>query len=144
MIKRMKKIFLLTLISFLFSCEDDDSVGYNNPYLPNYSVNFTVNMTLPSFSSLNFASNGVLISTAGIGIRGVIVFNTGNGYTAFDAACPNQPLSDCSTMQLSGIMAICPCDEAQYNLFTGIAEGKNYTLKPYRVEQNGNILRIYN
>ena len=139
----MKKIIVLFAVILLFGC-DDDTVSYNNPYLPNYSVNFTINLTLPYYSALNFAGNAVYVSTAGVGIRGIFVLNTGNGYTAFDAACPNQPLSDCSTMQLNGIMAICPCDDAQYSLYTGIAEGKNYTLKPYRVEVNENILRIYN
>lgn len=139
----MKKIFLIFVISVLLSC-DDDTVSYNNPFLPNYSVNFMVNMSLPTYTILNYASNGVLITNAGVGIRGIFVFNTGTGYTAFDAACPNQALSDCSTMYLDGIMAVCPCDNAQYNLFTGIADGKNYTMKPYRVEVNGNILRIYN
>jgi hypothetical protein len=27
------------------------------------------------------------------GARGIIVFNTGSGYNAFDAACPNQAIS---------------------------------------------------
>jgi nitrite reductase/ring-hydroxylating ferredoxin subunit len=140
----MKKYILLLFIPFFLGCSKDSGPINNNPYLPNYPVNFEVNLNLPVYNNLNFTANGVLINTAGIGIRGVFVFNTGTGYTAFDAACPNQPLSDCSTMTLNGIMGVCPCDGAEYNLFTGLSQGKNYPLKVYRTEVNGNIIRVYN
>ncbi|MFT5753748.1 MAG: nitrite reductase/ring-hydroxylating ferredoxin subunit [Flavobacterium sp.] len=139
----MKKYILLLLIPFFMGCEKD-TIGRNNPYLPDYSVNINVNLNLPTFSNLQFPGNGVLINTAGVGIRGVFVFNTGTGYTAFDAACPNQVLSDCSSMTLNGINAKCSCDDAEYSLYTGLSEGKNYPMKSYRTEVNGNIIRVYN
>jgi nitrite reductase/ring-hydroxylating ferredoxin subunit len=55
-------------------------------------------------------------------IRGVYVFNTGSGYNAFEAACPNQALSACSTMTL-GINVVCSCDNNEYSLFTGLSQG---------------------
>jgi nitrite reductase/ring-hydroxylating ferredoxin subunit len=77
-------------------------------------------------------------------IRGVYVFNTGSGYNAFEAACPNQALSACSTMTLKGIK-FCSCDNNEYSLFTGLSQGgSQYPLKQYRVEVNGTILRVYN
>jgi nitrite reductase/ring-hydroxylating ferredoxin subunit len=79
-----------------------------------------------------------------VGVRGIYVFNTGSGYNAFDAACPNQALSSCSTMTLKGTNVICTCDNTEYNLFSGQSPGKQYPLKQYRYELNGNILRIYN
>jgi len=139
----MKKYFLL-LIAFpmLFGCSTN-STNNNNPYLPNYTVNLDVNMSLPQYSDLKFVSNGVYIS--GQGVRGIIVFNSGSGYNAFDAACPNQALSSCSTMTIKGgIIALCACDNADYSLFTGQSAGKPYPLKQYRVEANGNLLRVYN
>jgi nitrite reductase/ring-hydroxylating ferredoxin subunit len=140
----MKKYFLL-LIAFpmLFGCSTNSN-NYNNPYLPNYTVNLQINMNLPQYSDLKFVSNAVYI--AGQGVRGIIVFNTsGTTYNAFDAACPNQALSSCSTMTIKGgIMALCACDNAQYSLFTGQSAGKQYPLKQYRVEVNGNLLRVYN
>jgi nitrite reductase/ring-hydroxylating ferredoxin subunit len=57
----------------------------------------------------------------GQGIRGVYVFNTGSGYNAFEAACPNQVLSACSTMTLKGIV-VCSCDNNEYSLFTGLSK----------------------
>ncbi|SHN77970.1 Ferredoxin subunit of nitrite reductase or a ring-hydroxylating dioxygenase [Flavobacterium fryxellicola] len=100
-----------------------------------------INMKLPSYSNLKFVSNSVIIP--GLGIRGVIVFNTGSGYNAFDAACPNQVLSPCSTMTIKGIKAVCTCDNEEYNLFTG--QGTlQYPMKQYRVQVNGDVLRVYN
>ena len=139
----MKKYFLL-LIAFpmLFGCSTNSN-NYNNPYLPNYTVNLQINMNLPQYSDLKFVSNAVYI--AGQGVRGIIVFNTsGTTYNAFDAACPNQALSSCSTMTIKGINALCACDNAEYSLFTGQSPGKQYPLKQYRVEVSGNILRVYN
>jgi len=139
----MKKYFLL-LIAFpmLFSCSTN-STNNNNPNLPNYSVNLDINMNLPQYSNLKFMSNAVYIS--GQGVRGIIVFNnSGTTYNAFDAACPNQALSSCSTMTLNGIYAVCACDNAEYSLFSGQSTGKQYPLKQYRVEVNGNLLHVFN
>jgi nitrite reductase/ring-hydroxylating ferredoxin subunit len=146
----MKKYFLL-LIAFplLFGCSTN-STNNNNPYLPNYTVNLDINMSLPQYSDLKFVSNGVYV--AGQGVRGVFVFNTGSGYVAFDAACPNQALSSCSTMTFKKIddqridrtNVVCACDNAEYSLFSGQSAGKQYPLKQYRVEVNGNLLRVYN
>lgn len=140
----MKKYIFFLIIPLLLCCSKDSGVVNNNPFLPDYPVNFEINLSLPSYNNLQFTANGVLINTSGIGIRGVFVFNTGTGYTAFDAACPNQALSDCSSMTLNGIMGVCPCDGAEYSLFTGLAQGKNYPLKVYRTEVIGNIIRVYN
>ena len=55
-------------------------------------------MNLPAYSNLQYVSNGIYYS--GAGVKGFVVFNTGSGYNAFDAACPNQALSSCSTMTI--------------------------------------------
>ncbi|MCL9768836.1 hypothetical protein NAT47_00225 [Flavobacterium sp. HXWNR69] len=140
----MKKYLLLLLLSFFLSC-DTDNFTNNNPYIPGYGFNVNINMNLPQFSNLQFPSNGVYIGNAGVGVRGIFVFNTGSGYVAYDAACPNQELSSCSTMTLSGIDAICPCDNVRYSLFSGQAQGMQYPMKRYRVEQLDEFsLRVYN
>ena len=139
----MKKyVVVLLVFPMLFGCSSN-SPNNNNPYLPNYAVNFDINMNLPQYSDLKYISNAVYIS--GQGVRGIIVFNAGSGYNAFDAACPNQALSSCSTMTIKGgIMALCACDNAEYSLFSGQAKGKEYPLKQYRVQMNGNLLKVYN
>ncbi|WP_395051271.1 Rieske (2Fe-2S) protein [Flavobacterium sp.] len=139
----MKKYFLL-LIAFpmLFGCSTN-SLNNNNPNLPNYPVNVNINLSLPEYSNLKFVSNAVYIPNQGV--RGIIVFNnSGTTYNAFDAACPNQALSSCSTMTIKGINALCACDNAEYSLFSGQCTGKQYPLKQYRVEVNGNLVHVYN
>jgi nitrite reductase/ring-hydroxylating ferredoxin subunit len=149
----MKKYFLLYIAFTLFFGCTTNSPKNNNPYLPNYSVNLDVNLNLPQYSNLKFVSNAVFIS--GYGVRGIIVFNSGSGYYAFDAACPNQPISSCSTMAFKKLdpndplkidvtHVVCSCDGAEYSLFSGQSPGKQYPLKQYRVEVNGTVLRIYN
>ena len=150
----MKKYFILLIaFSILFGCTTNSN-NNNNPYIPNYAVNVDINMNLPQYSDLKFVSNAVYIPNQGA--RGIIVFNTsGTTYNAFDAACPNQELSSCSTMffkkldpndplKIDKIMALCACDNAEYCLFTGQSKGKQYPLKQYRVEVNGNLLKVYN
>ena len=137
----MKKYLFIALASFfIISCSNNENSN-SNPYIPNYSFTVDLNLNLPTYSTLKYASNAIYY--AGAGARGIIVFNTGSGYNAFDAACPNQELSDCSTMTIKGINALCACDKAEYSLFTGQG-GKQYPLKQYRVEVNGDNIKIYN
>lgn len=137
----MKKSILLLLIATVFlGCSNSD-FNNKNPYLPSYTFTVDINMNLPAYSNLQYPSNAVYYSS--VGVKGIYIFNTGSGYNAFDAACPNQALSSCSTMTLKGINIICPCDNTEYSLFTGQG-GKQYPLKQYRVEVNGNVLRVYN
>ncbi|HJS00467.1 MAG TPA: hypothetical protein VJ780_05995 [Flavobacterium sp.] len=139
----MKKIGLIFVITMtILSCSDE--FNNKNPYLPNYTFSTTIDTNLPAYSNLKYVSNAVYINGPGIGVRGIYVFNTGSGFNAFDAACPNQSLSDCSTMTLNGINVVCPCDEEEYNLFSGQSTHKQYPLKQYRVEVNANIIRVYN
>ncbi|MBQ0907298.1 hypothetical protein KBJ98_01125 [Flavobacterium sp. F-328] len=137
----MKKyISLIVIVSLLFSCSESN-VNNNNPFVPNYTFTLDLNLNLPTYSNLKFVSNAVYVPN--IGARGVIVFNTGSGYNAFDAACPNQTISGCSTMTINGINAVCGCDNATYSLFTG-QSNLQYPLKQYRVQVNGDILRVFN
>lgn len=137
----MKKSLLpFVIFSLFFSCSDS-GFDNTNPFVPNYAFTVDINMNLPVYSNLKYVSNAIYYP--GLGARGIIVFNTGSGYNAFDAACPNQVLSSCSTMTINGIKAVCGCDNEEYNLFTG--QGSlQYPMKQYRVQVNGTALRVYN
>ncbi|CAM3629304.1 hypothetical protein [Flavobacterium chungbukense] len=138
----MKKIwFFIAFTAVLFSCSDNNRSN-NNPYIPNYAVNVYLDNNLPTYNNLKYVSNPVYV--ANYGAKGIIVMKTGEGtYTAFDAACPNQALTSCSAMTISGIYAVCSCDKAQYNLFTGLG-GKEYPMKQYRAEGSGTVIHVYN
>ncbi|HJY13451.1 MAG TPA: hypothetical protein VJ304_11735, partial [Flavobacterium sp.] len=101
----------------------------------------SVDMNLPAYSNLKFVSNGVIVPN--FGAKGVIIFNAGGTYNAFDAACPNQALNSCTAMTIDGINAVCSCDKTSYSLFTGLG-GKEYPLKQYRVEVTGTLIHVYN
>ncbi|CAC9972699.1 hypothetical protein DBB36_04305 [Flavobacterium sp. WLB] len=137
----MKKIWLLLLfVSVLIACSDSERSN-KNPYIPNYSVNLSVDMNLPAYSNLKFVSNGVIVPN--YGAKGIIIFNAGSGYNAFDAACPNQELTSCAAMTIDGINAVCSCDKTSYSLFTGLG-GKEYPLKQYKVQVTGTVIHVYN
>ena len=141
----MKKILiLLAFFPFIFAC-DTGSINYNNPNIPNYPVNLSINMNLPQYSNLQFPSNHVIDYSQGA--RGIVIFNTGSGFNAFDLACPNQSFSTCtSAMTIIGIEAKCNCNttESPYSLFSGQSPGQQYPMKPYRVEISGSNLVIFN
>ncbi len=141
----MKKyIFLLIILPLLFSCERDN-VRMVNRFLPDYNFSIGIDMSLPLYSQLRFTGNPVYVNQAGIGINGIIVMNIGGGYVAYEASCPNQPLDSCSRLELNGIIAVCPCDDAEYNLYSSQATGKEYPLKSYRIEViSPTFIRVYN
>ncbi|RZJ73878.1 hypothetical protein [Flavobacterium sp.] len=137
----MKRLLPLLLLLFVFGC-DDDNFNNNNPNIPSYNFSVDLNLSLPGYNSLNYPGNGIYLG--GYGARGIFVFYTGSGYVAYDAACPNQPITACSTMQLQGIVAVCPCDDVEYNIYTGQASGQRYPMKPYRVQTGPGYVRVYN
>ncbi|GAA3765028.1 hypothetical protein [Flavobacterium ginsengiterrae] len=137
----MKKIWLLILfVSVLFSCSDSERSN-KNPFIPSYSVNLSVDTNLPAYSNLKYVSNAVIVPN--YGAKGIIIFNAGSGYNAFDAACPNQEISSCGAMTIDGINAVCSCDKTSYSLFTGLGS-KEYPLKQYKVQVNGTVIHVYN
>lgn len=142
--KIVTQIAVLSLILLVTLGCSRDRVNNNNPYLANISFSVQVNMNLPLYSSLQFAGNSVKVNETNVGNRGIIVFNTGSGYVAFDGACPNQALSSCSTLTLNSSTATCPCDDAVYNLYNGQAPGLQYPLKQYRAEVSGTTVIVSN
>jgi nitrite reductase/ring-hydroxylating ferredoxin subunit len=140
----MKKIILLFSVAFVLGC-DGGSINNNNPNIPNFPVSLQINMNLPGYSNLQFPSNHIVDFGPTSGARGLVVFNTGSGFVAFDLACPNQPYDSCtSPMTTSGIEVTCDCDNTVYNLFSGQSPGQQYPLKQYRVNINGNTLIVTN
>lgn len=138
----MKKIWLLIVLFCALSACSDSERSNKNPYIPNYSVNVSLNTNLPAYNNLMYVSNPVFVPN--YGAKGLIVMKTGEGtYNAFDAACPNQEINSCAAMTIDGIYAVCSCDKTQYNLFTGLG-GKQYPMKQYKVEVVGSMIHVYN
>lgn len=136
--------FFILMLLLLTNCSDDNN-RFRNPYVPNYPFAYDINMELPQFNSLQYPMNAVFIHPPLAGANGVIVINAGGSYRVYEANCPNQTITSCSRLQINGIRAVCPCDELEYSLLTGLPVGEGeYPMIPYRIERNGNILRIWN
>ena len=71
-----------------------------------------------------------------------------NQIFAWEASCPNQYPSSCSTMRIDGVQSVCDCDNYKYSLATGQllsnTENDAYPMKLYFSEKNGNSIRISN
>ena len=137
-----KKALFLLLVLSLFSCKKKQV--YHNPYLEDIGFSININMDLPEYAPLKYANNSVLVHN--VGLKGVIVFNTGTGYNAFEASDPNHYPSPCSTMQPNQFTCKCDCEDNTYSLHTGqLTHGNGeYSLKAYHISQSGNSLRISN
>ncbi len=138
---KTKRIIGLFLLLFIFGCKER---AYKNPYLQDVSFDIMINLDLPQYASLQYPGSALYVAQGGI--KGVFIFNSGDGFNAFEASDPNHYPNDCSTMQANGTSVICPCENNRYSLSDGhlmSGEGQ-YGLKPYHVQQNGHIIHIYN
>ena len=137
--KRVLSIFFISAI--LLGCKSSNNT---NPYLKDVTFDITLNLNLPEYSSLKYPGNALYVAEGGI--KGIIVFNTGSGYNAFEASDPNHYPNDCSTMEVDGTTAVCPCENNRYSLSDGhLMEGEgDYGMKPYHIIDEGDVLHIYN
>ena len=136
------KIKYLIFLVLIISCVENINDSRCN-FLLDLEIYYEVNLNLPQYNELNFISNSVYIPNVGNG--GIIIVNSGTGYLAWDAADPNHTNLPCSVLTISGLEATSGCAEQNtYSLITGQSIGVALTcsLKPYRVESNGNILVI--
>ena len=142
----MKNILFSILLLCVFACSDDDRP--QNPFLPNVTVNFQVNLNLPEFDRLEFPGGSAEIRTDGFGINGVYIRNLNNTtFVAFELTDPNHALESCSALSVSNEKATCDCSDGNvYNLITGQPEDStlSYFLKAYRVQKQGNVLIVTN
>ena len=139
---RLAKLISFVTLLLIIGCAKDINYSRCN-FLLELDIYYEVNLNLPQYNDLNFISNSVYIPNVGNG--GIIIVNSGTGYLAWDAADPNHTNLPCSTLIISGLEATSGCAEQNsYSLITGQSIGVALTcsLKPYRVESNGNILVI--
>ena len=142
----MKHFLSLFFLIFIFSaCSSDDDLR-QNPYLPHLNFSASFDLSLPEYNQLNFPGN--MFVTRNYGINGIVIYNLNNDqYMAFELTDPNHVPQPCSSLTVDGLEALCSCgDGNKYTIITGqrIAGEGQYSLKPYRVERTGNVLRVSN
>lgn len=146
----MNRYFFPLIFALIFTaCKSDDNNQPldDNPFLNEPPVSLTLNLNLPQYNPLKFPGNSLIINTQGI--RGIVIYNVNNDlYTAFDLSDPNHIPSNCSRMEIDGIIATCPCpdDENSYDIVTGQHETNqnSYPMQQYRAQRSGDVLQISN
>ncbi|NND16388.1 MAG: hypothetical protein HKN89_08695 [Eudoraea sp.] len=145
----LKIIWMLLVGILLLSCSNDK--GQRNPFLPEVGFRFDVDLNLPLYNPLINPGNPVYVSSGGVGIRGVIIMNTGfDVFRAFEATCPNHSPSSCSTMQIEGQVAVCSCEDFEYSLFTGQQLNRPddgmryYDMLEYNARTSGSVITVTN
>ncbi len=144
----IKKIILLGFLIINFSCNKNDRLNNDNPNLITPLVNLTLNLNLPEYVPLQFPGNHIIVTQQGI--KGIVIYNVNNTqFTAFELSDPNHIPNSCSKMTVEGIIASCPCedDDNTYDIVTGQHKTQPDTMYPmlrFRVELNGDTLRVFN
>ncbi len=138
-------ILLISLVAL--SCSKSDVKQSKNPYLTNPVVSMTLNLNLPEYNPLKFPGNHIITSQ---GIKGIVVYCVSEDYyLAFDLTDPNHVPNSCSRMEISGIIATCPCpnEDNSYYIISGqhtVEPDTKYPMQQYRAERNGNSIVISN
>jgi len=151
------KIAILFLLSIFIA---STSCGKYEDVIPDTCVNFDINLTYDVlFFDLSAAGNSVVVTSStnnwgacasGFGNNGIIVYNSGDGYYAYDCTCPycyklgGQSIA----VEVDGIYAVCPeCGTnyalPSYGTPTKAGPGQ-YMLKNYRTQLSGNLLHVWN
>jgi nitrite reductase/ring-hydroxylating ferredoxin subunit len=146
----MRKIFVLAFVLSVWACSTSGGSDNRNPNIRKVSFTRVINTNLPAFSGILITGNTLFIpnNNDGTGIKGVHVINTGSGFMAWEASCPNHFPNACSTTLASGITVTCQCEQYEYNLFTGQIMSESdrqlFGLVNYAVRFEGGNLVISN
>ncbi|MDC0313784.1 Rieske 2Fe-2S domain-containing protein [Flavobacteriales bacterium] len=141
MVKRLS-IALIILLLFSFSCRKNEN---RVPYIP---VDLYLNITLPSYNTLNVIGGWVYVSG---GSKGLIVYRqTAETFMVYDRHCTYDVNATCTpaSVDSTNLAISCDCDGSQYQLYDGAITNGPATmpLQQYQSTYDGlaNTLHIYN
>jgi hypothetical protein len=137
--------FFFLILYFLFiGCKKNVN---QNP-VPNIAFDITINIDLPSYSSLIGVGGWTYVVG---GSKGIIVYRKNvDQFVAFDRQSPNDINNSCATPltpdTTNFLQLIDYCSAAKFSLYDGSAiSGSEFGLRQYQTVWNGtNSLRIYN
>lgn len=141
------KLLFLLIVLISLSCSKSDDKQDRNPFLTDPAVSLSLNLNLPEYNGLKFPGNYVVTSQ---GIKGIIVYCVSeNQYLAFDLTDPNHAPSNCSQMEVDGVIASCSCanDDNAYFITSGqhtTDPGDMYPMQQYNAQLSGNSVIISN
>jgi len=141
----MNKLVFFFFLSVLWACDNPTP----NDILPDTQVNVTIDLNLPSYQNLLVPGGYKLLSKTenpSFGIKGILIYNHGGNYLAYERACPHLEVAECTAMTFDGLLLKCTCDNSVFNIFNGGVSqtaGVEYTAREYHVEGTS-TLRITN
>ena len=141
-------IYKIKYISFFLFTVLIISCVRNQNIVPYVYVNQYINISLPSYSSLNAVGGWIYITG---GSKGIIVYRQSfDQFSAYDRHCTynaNDPCGKASVDSTNSFVE-CSCDGSQYQLYDGLViQGPAlYSLKPYQTtfDPITNQLHIFN
>lgn len=115
------------------------------PYVP---VEKQINITLPSYSSLQGVSGWIYLEG---GSKGLIVYRRSlDAFVVMDRHSTHTSQSECTGVEVdssNNLILYDPCSDAKYNIVDGsvMAGNAEYPLRQYNTSFDGtSLLRIYN
>jgi nitrite reductase/ring-hydroxylating ferredoxin subunit len=150
-----KIVFFLFTIAFAISMASCTKA--KNDVIPDVYVNFTLDINDPEFVSLtaigsdtvNAKTNNWGTGAAGFDGNGIIVYNGGDTFYAFDRTCPHDYEVNALSVKvkIDFTIATCPQCGTIYSLSasgTPASGVGRYPLKNYRTSFDGRYLRVWN
>jgi nitrite reductase/ring-hydroxylating ferredoxin subunit len=145
-------LFALTLSVSLSSCDKN-----RNDVIPDVYVNFTLDLSDPQFINLTAIgadtvdanTNNWGSGAAGFNGNGIIVYNGGDEFYAYDRTCPHDYVLSGNSVKvrIDFTIAVCPLCGTTYSLSangTPAAGVGKYPLKNYRTNFDGRFVRVWN
>lgn len=130
---------VLALILMTLGCAKD------NTGLPNVIVDIPpISLQNPEYSHLLSPNASAFVNG---GIAGIVVYNTGREYVAFDRCSTVNPEKRCQLdIDETGFNLIDPCSGAMFDLATGFPTKPpaKHALKRYYVTLSGSLLYVRN
>ncbi|NRA13004.1 MAG: hypothetical protein HRT57_13705 [Crocinitomicaceae bacterium] len=140
---KVRFILMLAVAFLLTACPQNTT----HP-VPSIPFDISINITLPTYSSLQGVSGYAYVNG---GSRGIIVYRRGiNDFIAFDRHSPADVTGVCAqplTPDVGNFLMLNDtCNNAQFSLYDGSPmSGFEYGLRQYAVTWDGNqTVRIYN
>ena len=113
---KLNYLFVILLLFSLITCEND-----RGDIIPDTPVSFSIYTTDPQFSGIGIADNSILVKNTDIGTQflgynnnGVIIYNAGNEFYAFDATCTFDVTKGTAVELNNPSYATCPVCKSQF------------------------------
>ncbi len=150
---KLRLFWLILILGWGVSCEKGD-----NFQLPGVNIDFTLSIYGDvEFYSLQVAGNSMVITADMLGLtslgydnNGIIVYNSGSGFFAFDRTCPNCYPSSYAIESDGGSYGECPNCGSGFLYTTGgtptTGSESKYALQDYYAVyySNSGTVRVYN